>query len=206
MHARCLHGKRLSGLIVPAVLIVLAVSACVPRKPAPEAPEPAPLAQVDPDAMDVNTAYSEGMQAFWTGNFKTAAVLFENLAGRVDEQTFRARALYGLACARLAGAQNQADMDVALAVWQEWQVISTGSADRADPRMLTPFLRNPRIFNLVKEPRDSRPQPARQTAGEQDLAKRLQDKEKQVLLLQKQIKALEAIHQEIQEKKKMSNQ
>jgi hypothetical protein len=205
MHARTFQQRRISGLIVPAVLLVLTVAACVPRKPAPEAPEASPSVQVNPDAMDVDTAYSEGMQAFWTGNFKTSAVLFENLAGRVDDQAFRARALFGLACSRLASAQNQEDLNAALASWQEWQVISTGSTDLTDPRMLTPFLLNPRLFTPAKDSHESRPQPARQTAGEQDLAKRLQEKEKQVLLLQKQIKALEAIHQEIQEKKKMSN-
>jgi len=150
----------------------------------------------------VDTAYSEGLSAFWSGNYASAAALFESMARRLDDQLLRAKALYGLACSRLAGARNEEDFRAAKAVWQEWEIASSGNVHQADPRMITPFLMNPRIFQSVV--REAKPQAARVSHADSELAKRLQEKEKEVLNLQKQIKALEAIHREIQAKKKMT--
>ena len=56
------------------------------------------------DTLDTGSAYAEGLHAFWNSDYKTAADIFENLLRRQEDESFRSQALYGLACARLAGA------------------------------------------------------------------------------------------------------
>lgn len=207
MHPRPLLAKRATLLaLVLGMSLTVAMAACAPKKPTIEVQETAPAVMINPDTLDDETVYSKGLQAFWTGGYKLAATLFESLARRVDDQAYRSKALYALACSKLAGAENQDDFKAALGVWHEWEQASSGSLSQADPRMLTPFLLNSKLLSQSKEVRDSKSQVSKPSSGEQDLAKRLQEKEKEVLHLQKQIKALEAIHREIQEKKKMSGQ
>lgn len=203
MHARSASTNNLVvALFLAALFTVLATAACTPKKPALEAPAPAPPVTINPESLDVDTAYSEGLHAFWIGDYKTSAVLFESLARRVDDQAFRSRALYGLACSKLAVASTPDEMNAARAAWKDWERASSSSLNMDDPRMLSPFVESPRFFPAVKDGREPKPQ----ARNDQEMAKRLQEKEKEVLLLQKQIKALEAIHREIQEKKKMSTQ
>ncbi|WP_243359572.1 hypothetical protein [Fundidesulfovibrio terrae] len=205
MHAHSIHPNRLNSLVILAVLLVLASAACTPKKPSSVQEEPAPQTMINPDALDVDTVYTEGLHSFWSGDYKVAAALFESLARRLDDHSFRTKALFGLACAKLAAASTPEDMKAAQSAWRDWEQASSGSEYQADPRMLTPFIQNPRFAAPAKDGRDVKPQAARQP-GEADMARRLQEKEKEVMLLQKQIKALEAIHREIQEKKKMSTQ
>lgn len=197
-----------ASLLFLAAFVILSANACVPKKPAPDMPGPAPAPSINADALDVDTAYTRGMDAYWSGDYKTAAVLFDSLAKRSDDHPFRARSLFALACAKLAGAQTQADYVLALAAWNDWEAAFSGPDGQADPRMLTPFLRGAKLFAPARDGREPRPQPvqAKPAASDSDLSRRLQEKEKEVLTLQKQLKALEAIHREIQEKKKMSVQ
>lgn len=188
------------------MLLVLTMAACSPKKTVPTEPEAAQPVAVNPDTLDVETAYAEGLHAFWIGSYKSAAALFENLARRPDDHPFRSKALFGLACAKLAGAENQEEFKAARLVWQEWEHASSGAVGQADPRMITPFIQNAKIMLGGKESRDFKFPFGKAGTSEQDLAKRLQEKEKEVMVLQKQIKALEAIHREIQEKKKLSTQ
>ena len=207
MQPRPLAAKRATLLaLLLGVSLLMAMAACVPKKPALQEQEPSPLAMINPDVMDDDTVYSKGLQAFWLGDYKTAATLFERLARRLDDQAFRSKALFALACAKLAGAESQEDFKAAREVWHEWEQASSDSLNQADPKMLTPFIQNFKQFVPAKDSHETKLQPSKLSPGEQDLAKRLQEKEKEVLLLQKQIKALEAIHREIQEKKKMSGQ
>jgi len=209
MHATHGTSNRAPLALVLTALLLLAQVACVPRTPVPPAAGPGAPPAANLDALDVDTAYTEGLQAFWNGNYGGAAALFESSARRVEDQLLRSKALFGLACARLAAVENAEDLKAARAAWQEWEAASGGDACPADPRMVTPFLTKARLFAPPKEQREPKPQAApapRPSAGEQDMAKRLQEKEKEVQLLQKQIKALETIHREIQEKKKMTAQ
>lgn len=208
MHSQPQNRKRWLAYAVLAAALGMAATGCTPKQVQQPAPEPSLQAVPSPETLetlDVDTAYSEGLQAFWNGNYRASAALFDAMARRVDDQAVRSKALFGLACARLAGAENAEDIKAARAVWQEWEHSSGGNVGQADPRMLTPFLMNAKLFAPQREPKQPAPA-AKASSGEQELAKRLQEKEKEVLLLQKQIKALEAIHREIQEKKKMTAQ
>jgi len=204
MRCQTIHApRRIIGLAFPAVLAALLTFGAASCAHTPQATQAAPHEAAHPETPIVSEAYAKAMQAFTAGDFQSAAALFESLASPESQACgpeCRAKAMYGLACSLLAKAASREDMDAALAVWQQWRTMAN---DQGDARMLTPFLQSPNIFPEQKgQPQGQR---SKSAASDQDLAKRLQAKEKQVQLLRKQIKALEAIHQEIQEKKKMSN-
>lgn len=190
-----------------ACLVALAAGGCVGKKPAVE--EPSAGTAITVETLDVNEAYSRGLEAFWRGEYILAGALFESVARKVDDQAYRAKALYGLACARLASASDAQELKAALDTWLEWEKSVIAQEGQIDPRMLTPFVRSVKLnAPPAKDVREGKAQAviSKPAATDQDLAKRLQEKEKEVLHLQKQIKALETIHREIQEKKKMSAQ
>jgi len=191
------HGRGFAVLAVLILPLALSMASCV-RQPQtaaiPEAPAPAPI---DVDALDTDTAYGEALNAFWHGDYAEAAKVFERLYNRVEDQTFRAKSLFGLACARLAAAENPEEFRKAREIWNVWEKDALGTSLQVDPRMLTAFLNNSRLFAPPREPKVVK-------TPDVDCAKRLQDKEKEVMNLLKQIKALEAIHHEIQEKKRMT--
>ncbi len=164
------------------------------QTPPPEAP---PHASINVDALDTDTAYAEAQNAYWNGDYKGAAAVFETLVSRVEDQTHRSKFLFGLACARLAGAETPEEFRKARELWISWEKNSLGENLQIDPRMLTVFLNNARFFAPPREPKVVK-------APDMDCAKSLHDKEKEVINLNKQIKALEAIHREIQEKKRMT--
>jgi hypothetical protein len=193
------HGENRAPRRATAILMVAALflASCASKTPQPENTPGQPL--VNLEAMDNDTAYGEGLKAYWLGDYKRAAQVFEGLGNRTPDQNFNSKARYALACARLAAAGSQEEFNQALAQWLEWEKQSAATDCLADPRLLTPILKNYKISGASKEQRMLRP-------SDSDCLKRLQDKEKEVINLQKQIKALETIHREIQEKKKMTTQ
>lgn len=183
-----------------SVLLAALLAGCV-EKPAPKSEvPPQPVAVID--SLDTGSAYAQGVRAFWESDYRTAATIFENLLQRQEDESFRSQALYGLACARLASAESVDQLRQARETWQEWERTNSGDGVRVDPHMLTPFIQNPRLGHITKEMRQA--PPVAQATRDTDCLKRLQDKEREVANLQKQIRALEAIHREIQEKKKMT--
>ncbi len=203
MRARTTSLHHAFSPAVMALALTILSTACVPKKAVQDAPEPSPPVIANIESMDVVTMYSQGLGAFWSGDYKTASTLFETLARRQDDEIFRAKALYGLACTKLAAARNPGEFEEARAVWREWERLSSGATSEADARMISPFLLNPKLFAPVG-PAAQAKTVVKSGAADPELTKRLQEKEKEVLQLQKQIKALEAIHREIQAKKKMS--
>jgi hypothetical protein len=183
--------------VVCLMFVILILAACAPKAQQPVKTEG--LAPVNLESLDNDTAYGEGLKAFWLGDYKNAARIFQGLANRIPEGNFNAKVRYSLACANLASAETQDEFNKALADWLDWDKQAPDTDCPADPRLLTPILKNYRVLGAVKEQRQVK-------AQESDCLKRLQDKEKEVINLQKQIKALEAIHREIQEKKKMTTQ
>jgi outer membrane protein assembly factor BamD (BamD/ComL family) len=174
---------------------VFALAACVAKnnqvQPEPAAPEvaartPAPV---------VSQAYETAAAAYAAGDYHRAAELFEPLARDDAAPALAQRAAYGLACSLLLAAETRDDYKAALAKWSQWQALAPRADAPEDPRMLTPLL------HVLRQPSDNR-EAAKFSKADAECAKRLTEKEKEVRLLNNQIKALEKIHRDIQERKK----
>ncbi|MBF0481042.1 MAG: hypothetical protein HQK81_11195 [Desulfovibrionaceae bacterium] len=143
----------------------------------------------------VSQMYETAAAAYGGGDYRRAAELFGVLAGDAADPVLARRAAYGQACALLLAAGAPEEYAAALAKWNAWAATPPRPEIAEDPRMLAPLLQ------VQRQPGGAR-DAAKPSKADAECARRLADKEKEVRLLVNQIKALEKIHREIQERKK----
>ena len=139
-----------------------------------------------------------GISAFQDGNYKEAYRLFDSVSHESEDKNFRRKALYGVACTSLTLAHNVAELKEAMKHWDGWSRLSPQQMDYEDPRMLTPLLERFAALYL----RSTSTEEARKSDEAQKHKKLLQEKEREIQNLKNQLEALEAIDQEMEEKKK----
>jgi hypothetical protein len=166
----------------------------------------------------VSSVWEEGMSTFRAGDYKTALDLFEVVSTSSKSDALRHRALYAMACTRLALAQGPDQFSAAMNLWELWSNSAPAEALAEDPRMLSPLLERwrPSMQHVKPDasemPAGNCPRPTSvqsvRLIKDKDCEKLLQSKEKetqrlrrQIEALRHQIEALEAIHRKIQEKK-----
>jgi hypothetical protein len=150
---------------------------------------------------EVSASLKDGYESFEEGDFKKAAEIFEQLSADSQDADTARIAAYGLACARLILAETPESFDEAFRLWEAWRQLAPENLNAEDPRMLEPLL-NKLERNL---PEDKRAYQKRLEQKDKDirwLQYRLKKKRTENQRLKHQIEALEAIHQDIQEKKK----
>jgi len=152
-----------------------------------------------------------GMRAFQEEDFPRAADIFASLAQALPSQEGKRKALYGLACSRLASAKDMNSFKEAMALWEQWQEQMAGEMGSEDPRMLTQVLRRLATWSPPPETRARRPAPSTSAPGKTPLSKeeeiRQKDEEirvrdEEIERLREQIEDLENIHRAIQQKKR----
>uniref|UniRef100_I2Q379 Tetratricopeptide repeat protein n=1 Tax=Desulfovibrio sp. U5L TaxID=596152 RepID=I2Q379_9BACT len=195
-----IYGKRViqgvCGLALAACL------GCARHEPAPVAPLPAPAPAAAPapapetpaPAAERLTSYDLGVRAYDAGEFKRAATLWREAATNDPDQAVRRRAMFALAAVKLTQAGSDSELSTAQDLLDAWAKSSPPGGSGEDPRFLLPAFKTFKPAFAVKEMR---------ATLERECAKKLSEREEQVKKsLQQQVKALESIHQQIQEKKK----
>ncbi|MCP4348960.1 MAG: hypothetical protein GY795_26060 [Desulfobacterales bacterium] len=151
-----------------------------------------------PETIDDNDSQhlEKGLEAFQTGDYQGAAEIFETLNQQTDNSVTRRKAIYGLACSHLMLAQDTESFDRALLLLDTWIQMTPADLKGEDPRMLKTALsgsnKNIEYSKLLK-------------TKEKEIRRlkyRLGKMKTEIRTLEHQIETLEAIHQEIQEKKK----
>ena len=181
-------------------LTLLAAFGCARHEPVavvpasvPAPPPPAPSREVVICKIERETAYDRGLRAYEAGEVKRAMTLWREAAGDA-ELAVRQKALFAMASVKLSQAGNDADLSAALDMFDAWGKKSPPGGSGEDARFLLPMLKSFKPAYAVKE---------QKAAQERECAKTLVEREEQVRKsLQQQVKALESIHQQIQEKKK----
>ena len=116
------------------------------------------------------------------------------LADETDP-ALRQKALFALAAVKLSQAGSDPDLAMAQELFELWLKNSPAGGNGEDVRFLAPVVRNFRPAFAVKEAR---------AAAEKECGRKLAVREEQIRRgLQQQLRALETIHREIQEKKKV---
>lgn len=164
----------------------------------------------------------DGMAAFSNGDYNDASVRFETLIGQTQNQLILRRALFALACSKLAQAESCNDVAEAMVVWNRWKKLRPmDDDDREDPSMLSPFLTQinswktptapvyiPRVaasnkLESCREALDKRQKEVQQLKSKLDSRQReTAELQARIKKLKEQINSLEAIYREIQQKKK----
>jgi len=180
-------------------LALLLVLGCARHEPVP-VPVAAPASPPATPAKDViickierETAYDLGLRAYDAGEVKRAMTLWREATADAD-QAVRQKALFAMAGVRLTQAGSDAELAAALDLLDAWAKKSPPGGSGEDARFLVPVVKAFKPGYVLKE---------QKAALERDCGKKLAEREEQVRKsLQQQVKALESIHQQIQEKKK----
>lgn len=152
-----------------------------------------------------------GAIAFQQGDLSRAAEIFSFLSETLSSEEGKRKALYGLACSRLAMATDKNSLQGAMALWDKWQEQVSGEFGSEDPRMLTQVLRKLVSWAPSGEVRSKRPSPPPTSSGKQASSKEEEIRQKEeeikwrdeeIERLREQIEALEKIHRDIEKKKK----
>lgn len=164
-----------------------------PVAAAPAAPATAPVSPACDPRRD--TLYDQGACAFDSGDFKRAMGLWRTAANTDADPAVRRKALFALAAAKLRLAGNDAEFSTALEMLEAWARTAPEGGEGADEaRFLLPALKTLKPAWSLKE---------QKAALDRECAKKLVEREERVRKsLQQQVRALETIHQQIQEKKK----
>jgi hypothetical protein len=143
-------------------------------------------------------SWKHGVKAFQDGDFKTAYKHFDSLRHRAGEENLRRQGLYGVACTSLILTDNVEELNVAMTHWDAWSRSNSAKMEFEDPRMLTPLLERFAALYL----RSTSDEETSQTDDEQIYKMLLQEKDREIQNLRHKLEALEAIHREMEEKKK----
>lgn len=153
----------------------------------------------------------EGLSAFEQGDLPRAAEIFAFLTEALSSDEGKRKALYGLACSRLAMAKDKKAFQEAMVLWEKWQEQVSGELGGEDPRMLSQVIKKLASWAPPGEVKAKKPSPAAASSGKQASTREeeIRQKEEEIRLrdeeierLREQIEALENIHRDIERKKK----
>ena len=190
-------GNAARGLCL--ALVLLACGCAAKKPPAPPVSPPAPQAATPQAASPAceptrNSLYDQGVCAYDSGEVKRAMGLWRIASNTDPDAAVRQKALFAMAGVKLAQANTEAEMTAAMELFDAWTKASPADGSGEDPRFLLSALKNLKPAATLKE---------QKATLERECAKKLTEREEHVRKsLQQQVRALETIHQQIQEKKK----
>ena len=170
--------------------------------------------------------YRQAIDAYQKTAYLEAAQSFEVVRTQTRDKRFALMALYGLACSKLMAANTPEAYTEALQLWQEWVDNAPKKVDYENPAFADALIKEKMLFSNIPMKKESEEKPEPETmvsrwlliqskveldrlrgelkAAKETLDKRqklIQDREKKIGELRRQIKALETIDQKIQKKK-----
>lgn len=153
----------------------------------------------------------QGEREFELGNFEDADAIFARIYESHDNPQTKNTALYNLTCTRIMTAKNNEDYLAAVTLLDDWQQTYPSVIYVENPNMVISALKEHSSL-FAKDLHEARKQKKKITAlikrGKKDKAviesqiKTIEDLKDALNTLQQQITELEAIDQQLQEKKK----
>ena len=182
-----MHGMRRAPALLLLCLFLLAAAGCSGGR----------LLTSRSDARSVHTqeslnALATATQAYRDGDYDRAADLFLALSLVTSDPVLSRKALYGLACTRLAAADSDEEMAEAMETWSRWASLAPDNPDIEDPRLFTPLL--PRLAPSNSDTKESVENMEKEM---NKLRAKLKQKSEDLEELQSQLDALEQLHREI---------
>jgi hypothetical protein len=151
----------------------------------------------------------KGHAAFEKGEYRAAAEIFETLSGISQDREIARKALFGLAGARLALADDPEAYTAALSIFERWARTLPPEFRDEDSRLLGPVLRkgvSAQPLSIHREEAVARQKTLRLLRTRekeiQELKEGLESRDKEIEKLKQKIEMIQSIDQKIQEKKK----
>ena len=170
--------------------------------------------------------YRQAVAAYQKAAYLEAAESFEVVRSQTLDKRYAHMALYGLACSKLMAADTPEAYAEALQLWQEWVENAPKKVDYENPVLADALIKEKMLFSNIPLKKAAEEKPEQEPmvsrwlliqskveldrlrgelkAAKEALDKRqklIQDREKKIGELRRQIKALETIDQKIQKKK-----
>lgn len=146
--------------------------------------------------------------AYFAGDYNTAGEFFAKIRRTSTTEEHQNHALYGIACVEIVTAEQSGDVRAALSAlqgWREPEKVKGGFYE--NPRMIISALRS-RVDLLYREP-EPQQESLEEEEGSSSASQKEREQQEQIAKLKEKIKTLEhqisvleAIDQEIQEKRK----
>ncbi len=153
-----------------------------------------------------------GNRALRNGDYQKALEIYRMLSQLARREKIRRQALYGMACAQLILAEDEAEMETSITLWDAWSGLITDEPKTEDPRLLKALLEQKTESKRAEaskllEPKPRPPKTSPHVLEEKDeeikkLQTQIKGLKSELRELAYQLECLEAIDQKIQEKKK----
>jgi hypothetical protein len=143
----------------------------------------------------------KGEEAFFQGEYQKAERLFSAISINSGNKEYQNYALYGIACSKMITAENAEEFKNAIELLESWKYVRQELAGyRESPRMIiTAF--NKKRHLLDREPEIKEVISKKSEAVVKKQQQEIQELKNTIEKLQHQISVLEAIDQDIQEKR-----
>ncbi len=139
----------------------------------------------------------QAYEAFQTQRYEQARLLFDSVARMHKTGPLNQHARYGIACVQMATSETADAMKEAMREWAYWFQLQPKKYTHGDPRLLDPVLHRYGIY-LQNDAQQAKKWQAEKKWFQQALTQ----KQSQIEVLQEKIDAIEAIDQDIEEKKR----
>ncbi len=154
-----------------------------------------------------------GNKALRNGHYEKALEIYRMLSQLARQDKIRRMALYGMACVQLIRAEDEAEMETSITLWDTWSGLVQDEVTGEDPRLLKDLLeqkanvKQSEANPIVLEPKPKSNPPDTKAIKEKDkeikrLKTQIKSLKSELRDLAYQLECLEAIDQKIQEKKK----
>lgn len=145
-------------------------------------------------------ALLQAESAFFAGDYQLARKLYSRVKENNGESVLRNQAIYGLACLRIISAGDTGELRRALTELAAWQAPDTGTYLENPEMLITALNRQSDLFDCQVEIREAMARKKMEDSNE--YKQEIEKLEATIEKLEHQISVLEAIDQEIQEKRK----
>lgn len=146
--------------------------------------------------------YAQAVEALNAGKYERAASLFNDTFVATQDMELAGRARYGQAVAKLGAARSREDLRQAMDMWAGWSSGWPTSESCPDPRLFDPLL--PRMGPAGVKPflnGKARDMNSLELQAE-ELARQLDQAQRENEDMRAKIRALEELHQEMQQRQK----
>lgn len=145
--------------------------------------------------------YAQAVEALRAGKYERAASLFNDTFVATQDMELAGRARYGQAVAKLGMARSREDFRQGMDVWAGWSAGWPTPGSCPDPRLFEPLL--PRLGQVTRlSPNGKERDMNSLELQAEELARQLEQARRENEDMRAKIRALEELHQEMQQRQK----
>jgi TolA-binding protein len=147
--------------------------------------------------------YKQGLQSYRNGKYEQSGKEFKRLLKETNDPVLERKTKFALACSALAGAQSTQELAAGMRLWEEWSLDAPENFLYENPHLVYPILKDYYLHRSTaqKAKEEEEAQQKTQQAEVKSLQKKVDKLRQDNRRLLKQLKALEKLYQELQQRR-----